>query len=87
MNREAQLIQERYDALMFAKDPAQAQEAARTLARTVLGAEADQLSLEEAMRRCCRIVRPAPDPRDQARFETEFVELALGIFDLHKAAA
>lgn len=86
MTREAQLIQERYDALMFAKTPAQAQEAARTLARTVLGAEADQLSLEEAMRRCCRIVRPAPDPRDEARFETEFVELALGVFDLQRAA-
>jgi hypothetical protein len=87
MTREAQLIQDRYDALMFAKNPAQAQEAARALARTVLGAQADQLSLEEAMRSCCRKLRPAADPREQARFETEFLELALGVFDLHHAAA
>lgn len=87
MTRELQLIQERYDALMFAKSPEQAHEAAWTLARTVLGGEADELSLEEAMRRCCRKIRPAADPRDEPRFETEFIELALGVFDLHRAAA
>jgi hypothetical protein len=87
MTREAQLIQDRYDALMFAKTPAQAQEAARILSRAVLGEEADKLSLEEAMKRCCRILRPAADPRDEPRFETEFLELALGTFDLHRAAA
>jgi hypothetical protein len=87
MTREAQLIQDRYDALMFAKNPKQAQEAARVLARTVLGATADQLSLEEAMKRCCRVLRPASDPRDEPRFEAEFIELALGVFDARRAAA
>ena len=87
MSREAQLIQERYDALMFAKTPESAREAARVLARTLLGEEADGLSLEEAMRRSCRILRPSSDPREQPRFEAEFLELAIPPIEAHRAAA
>ena len=87
MSREAQLIQERYDALMFAKTPESAREAARVLARTLLGETADKLSLEEAMRRSCRILRPATDQREQSRYEAEFIELAMPSVEAHRAAA
>jgi hypothetical protein len=33
--------------------------------------------LEETLRECCRILRPAEDPNEQERFEAEFVELGI----------
>jgi hypothetical protein len=77
MNRNTQLINERYDALMFAKSPEGARRAARNLVRIVLGDEAVTLPLEQALRECCRTLRPSQDPKEQARFETEFVELGI----------
>jgi len=69
-------IDTRYDALMFAKSPEEAQKAAQELVHTVLGERAAQLSLREGLRECCRILRPAPDPKEEPRFEEEFIELA-----------
>ena len=77
MTRSEQAIQDRYDVLLFAKSPAAARTAARELVRVVLGDEALDRPLEEAMRETCRILRPAADPRDQARFEEEFLELGI----------
>jgi hypothetical protein len=77
MNRNTQLVNERYDALMFAKSPEAARRAARELARVVLGEGAVGLPLEQALRECCRELRPSQDPKEQARFETEFVELGI----------
>lgn len=77
MNRHTQLINERYDALMFAKSGEAARKAARELVRIVLGDEAMKLPLEQAMRECCRRLRPSEDPKEQARFEAEFLELAI----------
>jgi hypothetical protein len=66
-----------YDALMFAKTPELARKAARELARVILGDEAvSQQPLEESLREVCRKIRPSSDPKEQARFESEFVELA-----------
>jgi hypothetical protein len=87
MNRNAQLINERYDALMFAKSPEAARRAARELARVVLGEDAVGLPLEEALRECCRELRPSQDPKEQARFEAEFVELGIWPNAAQKAAA
>jgi hypothetical protein len=69
-------IDSRYDALMFAKSPQEAQKAAEQLVITVLGERARELSLREALRECCRVLRPAQDPKDESRFEEEFIELA-----------
>lgn len=66
----------RYDALMFARSPEAAQKAAEELVRTVLGDRAGELSLRDALRECCRILRPAQDPKEELRFEEEFIELA-----------
>ena len=77
MTRSEQAIQDRYDVLLFAKSPAAARTAARELVRVVLGDEALDRPLEEAMRETWRILRPATDPRDQARFEEEFLELGI----------
>lgn len=78
MNRESQLINERYEAMMFAKSPESARKAARELVRVVLGDDAVRQSpLGESLRECCRRMRPAEDPREQARFEAEFVELGI----------
>ena len=78
MNRSIQFINERYDALMFAKNPEAARKAAFELAKVVLGEEeASRLSLDEALRECCRELRPSEDPKEQARFEAEFVELGI----------
>jgi hypothetical protein len=77
MNRNDQLINERYEALMFAKSPEKARKAARELAKAVLGDEAVLLPLDEALRVCCRRLRPSDDPKEQARFEAEFVELGI----------
>jgi len=77
MNRNTQLINERYDALMFAKSPEAARRAARELVRIVLGDEATTRPLEQALRDCCRRLRPSQDAKEQARFEAEFIELAI----------
>jgi hypothetical protein len=77
MNRHNQLINERYDALMFAKSSETARKAARELIRLVLGDEAANRPLDQALRDCCRQLRPSQDPREQARFEAEFIELAI----------
>ena len=77
MNKEIQLINERYEAMMFAKSPESARKAARELVRVVLGDDALKQPLDESLRECCRRMRPAEDPREQARFEAEFVELGI----------
>ena len=77
MTRALQRIQERYDALMFAKSPEAARKAAHVLIQTVLGDRAAELSFQEALRETCRRVRPSSDPREQQRFENEFIELAI----------
>jgi hypothetical protein len=88
MNRHTQMINERYDALMFAKSPEAARQAARELIRLVLGDEAEGWPLEQAMRECCRKLRPSHDPKEQARFEAEFIELAIApTSPAHRVAA
>jgi len=77
MNRETALINDRYEAMMFAKSPEGARKAARELVRVVLGEEALRQPLQESLRECCRRLRPSEDPREQARFEAEFVELGI----------
>jgi len=77
MNRQAQMINERYEAMMFAKSAQEARKSARELVRLVLGDEAVSLPLEEALRECCRELRPSDDPKEQLRFENEFVELGV----------
>lgn len=77
MNRQTQLINDRYEALMFAKSSEAARRAARELIRVVLGEEAVGRSLEQALRDCCRQLRPSQDPKEQTRFEAEFIELAI----------
>jgi hypothetical protein len=75
MDRNEELISKRYDALMFARTPEEAKRSARLLADAVLGEEGLALPLERAMKEVCRRIRPASDPREQARFEAEFLEL------------
>lgn len=77
MNRRIQMINDRYETLMFAKTPEQARDSARELIRVVLGEEALHKPLEEALRECCRVMRPSQDPREQQRFEAEFIELGI----------
>ncbi len=77
MTRHAELIHERYEAMLFAKNANEARRAARELVRTALGDDALDMPLEEALRECCRELRPAADPREQLRFEAEFVELGI----------
>src|SRR5579875_670069 len=77
MNRDTALINDRYKAMMFARSPEAARKAARELVRLILGDEAVRRPLEETLRECCRKIRPAEDPREQARFEAEFVELGI----------
>ncbi len=77
MTRAEQKIQDLYDALMFAKSHNAARKSAYALIQNVLGEEAAELSFEEALRRTCRRIRPSQDPREQQRFENEFLELAL----------
>jgi hypothetical protein len=71
------LIDAHYEALLFAKSADAAREAAVQLVRMLLGEEALEQPLENTLRECCRILRPAKDPREQLRFEDEFVELAI----------
>ncbi len=87
MNRNSQLINDRYEAMMFAKSPEGARRAARELVRAVLGDEALERPLEESLRECCRRFRPSQDAREQARFETEFVELGIWPNSAQKIAA
>jgi hypothetical protein len=75
MDRNEELINKRYDALMFARNPEEAKRAARLLADAVLGEKGVGMPLERAMKEVCRKMRPATDERDQARFEAEFLEL------------
>jgi hypothetical protein len=77
MTRHAEFIHERYEAMLFAKNAEAARRAARELVRAVLGDESDDMPLEEGLRECCRELRPASDPREQLRFEAEFVELGI----------
>ena len=77
MDRTSQMINDRYEALMFAKTPEAGRKAARELVRAVLGDEGLKRPLDEALRECCRAIRPSSDPREQARFEAEFVELGI----------
>lgn len=77
MNRQTQLINDRYEAMMFARSAEDARRNARELVRLVLGDEVSNQPLEEALRTCCRQLRPSEDPREQARFESEFVELGI----------
>jgi hypothetical protein len=67
-----------YDALMFAKTPELARKAAVALVRAVLGDEAAERPLDETLREVCREIRPSSDPKEQARYESEFVELVMG---------
>lgn len=87
MKRTVDLVNERYDALMFAKSREAARRAAKDLVRVVLGDEALERPLEEALRECCRKLRPSNDPKERERFENEFVELAIWPDTAHKAAA
>jgi hypothetical protein len=77
MTRHAELIHARYEAMLFAKNADEARHAARELVRVALGDDALDMPLEEGLRECCRELRPANDPREQLRFEAEFVELGL----------
>ncbi len=70
------LIETHYDALLFAKTPDTARRAGIELVKVVLGEEATHRPLAEALRECCRVLRPARDPKDQARYEEEFIEMA-----------
>jgi hypothetical protein len=87
MNRKSQMINDRYEALMFAKSPQAARKAARELVRVVLGEDAVDYPLEESLRLCCRRLRPAEDPREQLRFENEFVEMGIWPNAAQKIAA
>ncbi|MGI9073530.1 MAG: hypothetical protein ACR2JB_19965 [Bryobacteraceae bacterium] len=87
MPRRKSLIDSQYEALLFAKSADAAREAAVELVRIVLGEEARSRPLEQALRECCRVLRPAKDPGEQLRFEEEFLELALWPGTSHKAAA
>lgn len=77
MNRRTQMINDRYEAMMFAKTAEQARASARELTRVVLGNKVNGKPLEEALRECCRAMRPSEDPREQQRFEDEFIELGI----------
>jgi hypothetical protein len=87
MNRHAQIMNDKYEALMFAKSAEQARVAAWDLIRFVLGDEAVNKPLEEGLRACCRVLRPSADPREQQRFEAEFIELGIWPAAARKIAA
>ena len=77
MNRYTELVNARYEAMMFAKSAEDARKAAHELVGVVLGDEAPKRPLEEALKETCRRIRPSEDPREQARYEAEFVELGI----------
>lgn len=87
MKRHSQLVNAKYDALMFAKSPDDARRAARELVIAVLGESAAAMPLDEALRESCRELRPSEDPKEQARFEAEFVELGIWPNTPQRAAA
>ena len=87
MNRRNQIINDHYEALMFAKTAEQARAAARDLIKVILGEDALQRPLEDALRECCRVLRPSEDLREQQRFEAEFVELGIWPNTPQRAAA
>jgi hypothetical protein len=75
MDRHIHKVIISYDTLMFANTPEQARTAARELVKIVLGESALDQPLEESLRAVCRRIRPAEDPKEQERFEAEFIEL------------
>jgi hypothetical protein len=77
VHRISEVIDARYEALMFAKSPAAARRAALDLIDVVLGDEAADYSLERGLRECCKVMRPAEDPKEQIRYENEFIELGI----------
>jgi hypothetical protein len=87
MSRLKSLIESQYETLLFAKSSEAAREAAVELVRMVLGEDALARPLEDALRDCCRVLRPAKDPKEQLRFEEEFLELAIWPGKSHKIAA
>lgn len=87
MNKRTQLINERYETLLFAPTPQAGRKAAKGLIAAVLGDDALKLPFEEALRQTCRRFRPSRDPREQARFEQEFIELATAPTNAREMAA
>lgn len=77
MARISEVIDARYEALLFAKSAVAARRAAMDLIAVVLGDEAADYSLERGLRECCQILRPADDPKEQIRYENEFIELGI----------
>jgi len=77
MARINEVIDARYEAMMFAKSADAARRAALDLIEVVLGDEAVDYSLERGLRECCQILRPASDPKEQLRYENEFIELGI----------
>jgi hypothetical protein len=87
MTRAAQNIQDRYEAMMFAKSAEAARKAAYEFTQAVLGEKASQLSLQEALRETCRRLRPSSDPKEQQRFENELIELGIWPAPTHESVA
>lgn len=87
MNRYTELVNARYEDMMFAKSVEEARKAAHRLVRVVLGENYQAASLEDALRETCRKLRPSLDPREQSRFETEFIELGIWPTPAQKIAA
>jgi TnpA family transposase len=87
MNRRNQIINDHYEAMMFAKSAEQARAAAQQLVKVVLGEETAAQPLEEALRETCRVLRPSHDIREQQRFEAEFIELGMWPTTAQKMAA
>lgn len=77
MARISEVIDARYEALMFAKSATAARRAALDLIEVVLGDEAADYSLERGLRECCQVLRPSEDPKEQIRYENEFIELGI----------
>jgi hypothetical protein len=77
MARISEVVDARYEALLFAKSAADARSAASALIEVVLGDEAVDCSLERGLRQCCQMLRPADDPKEQVRYENEFIELGI----------
>lgn len=77
MARISEVIDARYEALLFAKSAVAARRAAMDLIAVVLGDEAADYSLERGLRECCQVLRPADDPKEQIRYENEFIELGI----------
>ena len=77
MARMSEVIDARYEALLFAKSAVAARRAAVDLIEVVLGEEAADYSLERGLRECCQVLRPADDPKEQVRYENEFIELGI----------